>query len=280
MRRVNFENEYNNRKRVREHGELTERWDKAADDFRNAAADRSELDIAYGDGERHHYDLFQPEERADEAQLIAFIHGGYWQRGDRKNFSCIAEPLTKAGFAVALPSYSHCPDVGVMDIVAEMRAFVVALHKKTGRKPLVVGHSAGGHLAASMLTTDWSEHGSNHEDLVTDAYAISGVFQLRPLLRTSINDALELDKDAADAASPLLWDAPKEGRRLVAAVGALESREFIRQSLEMAGAWGKAGATTECVVIPDANHFTVLDHLMTPGNGVFARVADMAAARG
>ncbi|MEO0673056.1 MAG: alpha/beta hydrolase, partial [Pseudomonadota bacterium] len=79
MRRVNFENEYNNRKRVREHGELTERWDKAAEDFRNAAADRSELDIAYGDGERHHYDLFQPEERADEAQLIAFIQGGYWQ---------------------------------------------------------------------------------------------------------------------------------------------------------------------------------------------------------
>ncbi|MEO1265159.1 MAG: alpha/beta hydrolase, partial [Pseudomonadota bacterium] len=106
MRRVNYENEYNNRKRVRDSGEIAERWAAASDAFREAAADRSERDIAYGDGERQKYDLFSPAEGAGDAPVIAYVHGGYWQRGDRKEYSCVAEKLTEAGFRVALPSYS------------------------------------------------------------------------------------------------------------------------------------------------------------------------------
>ncbi|MGF1651308.1 MAG: alpha/beta hydrolase [Hyphomicrobiaceae bacterium] len=277
MRRINFEAEYNNRQRVPEHPEIAARWSAASASFREAAGARAELDVAYGEGERQHFDLFHPEgEATAPSPVIAYIHGGYWQRGDRKEYSCIAEPFVADGYRVAIPSYSLCPNVAVQDIAAELSSFVIALYRKTGQRPIVIGHSAGGHLAASLLATDWqSRDGDLPTDLVTRALAISGVFMLRPLIRTSLNDALKLDVDQADAASPALWDAPQGRRRLIAAVGALESREFVRQSLEIVGRWGPAGVTAECVVVPDANHFTILDQLMTHGTGLHARVADL-----
>jgi len=278
MRRLNLEKEYNNRERVREYPQIAQRWQAASQAFRDSQTDHGAFDIAYGERERQRYDLFAPQGASEQAPLVVYIHGGYWQRGDRKDFSCVAEAFVASGCRVALPSYSLCPDVSVMDIIAEMASFLSALYQKTGVRPVVVGHSAGGHLAAAMLATDWSQHNGAPSDLVTKAVAISGVFTLRPLTRTSLNDALNLTSEAADAASPVLWQAPPAGRTLVAAVGARESREFIRQSLEIAGRWGEADVTTDCVVVPDANHFTVVDHLMKPGSGLNRRVIGMAKA--
>ncbi|MEO0729065.1 MAG: alpha/beta hydrolase [Pseudomonadota bacterium] len=278
MRRMNLENEYNNRQRVPQHGAFAERWVAAGEAFREAAADRCELDISYGEGERNAYDLFNPKANASDAPLVVYIHGGYWQRGDRKEYSCVAEALTEHGVSVALPSYSLCPDVTVKDIVAELASFTAHVYDRTKKRPLIVGHSAGGHLASALLATDWSTHSNAPEDLVRAAYSISGVFNLRPLIRTSLNDALQLDRDAADDVSTSLWTPPPAGRKLVAAVGALESREFMRQSLELVARWGEAGTVAECVVVPDANHFSIVDHLMKPGSGMFERVIEMAKA--
>jgi arylformamidase len=279
MRRLNLEAEYNNRERVPEHTEIQGRWIEASEAFRGECGNRAELDIAYGEHERQKYDLFSPEgDGAADAPVIVYIHGGYWLRGDRKDYSCVAKPFVEAGCRVAIPSYRLCPEVTVPDIIADAIAFTKAIAAKTGKRPLIVGHSAGGHLAGSLAATDWSAHEDVADDFVTHAYAISGLFTLRPLIRTSMNDELNLDRDVADAASPALWDAPKSRPTLVAAVGARESREFIRQSLEMVARWTEADRTAECVVIPDANHFTVLEQLMKPGSGVNARVLEMARA--
>lgn len=275
MRPTNFENEYNNRRRVPEHVDMMARWQAASEAFRDACGARAELDIAYGDGERQKYDLFHPADAAADAPLVVYIHGGYWQRGDRKDYSCVAEPFVTAGCHVALPSYNLCPEVTLLDIVAEMASFIAALYRKTGKRPFVIGHSAGGHLAATLLASDWSAHGDAPADLVTKALSISGVFNLRPLVKTSLNDALNLDRDQMASVSPADW-SPPEGRTLVAAVGAEESREFVRQSLEIAGRWGGGGATAECVVVPDSNHFSVVDQLMTANSGLQCRALALA----
>ncbi|MEO0798013.1 MAG: alpha/beta hydrolase [Pseudomonadota bacterium] len=275
MRRMNLENEYNNRQRVPHHGEIMGRWKAASETFCESLGDRAELGISYGEGERQAYDVFWPESDRDAAPLVVYIHGGYWQRGDRSDYSVVAEGFVAAGCVVAVPSYSLCPDAKVMDIIGELTAFITELYKKMKRRPVVVGHSAGGHLASALLATDWSGHGDVPADVVRQAYAISGVFNLRPLIRTSINDALGLERDAADDASPALWSVPA-GRRLVAAVGALESREFIRQSIEIAARWGEVGVRTDCVIVPDTNHFTVIHQLREPGSGMFERILEMA----
>jgi arylformamidase len=177
---------------------------------------------------------------------------------------------------VALPSYTLCPAVKVADIVAEMQRFLKAVWERTNERPVVAGHSAGGHLAAAMLATDWSKVGGVPSDLVRSAYALSGVFDLAPLIGTSINDAVKLDAASAREMSPLLWPAPPKDRTLVAAVGGDESQEFVRQSLAIAGAWSKAGVKAECVVVPGANHFTIVDELARAESAMLARIVGLA----
>jgi arylformamidase len=267
-----YEAEYNNRRRVPEHPAINARWQAASDACRGTA--RADLDLPYGPSERQRYDLFRAGSRP--APLVVYIHGGYWQRGERQSYAFLAPALNAAGFDLALPSYTLCPAASVMDIVAELRLFLAALWAKTRTHPLVTGHSAGGHLTAAMVATDWSKVSGVPADLVRAGIAISGVFELGPLIATSINDLVGLDEASARAASPLLWPPPPRGRTLVAAVGGEESAEFLRQSRAIADAWGRAGAATECLVVPGTNHFTVVDALTDPASRLFARVAALA----
>src|SRR4029453_2751677 len=227
---LDYEIEYNNRRRVPEHVEINARWQTASAAYRATA--RADLDQTYGPGDRHRYDLFLAGEA--NAPLVVYIHGGYWQRGDRKDYAFLAQALNAAGIDVALPSYSLCPAVSVMDIVAELRTCLAAIWQKTRKHPVVTGHSAGGHLTAAMVATDWSKVAGVPADLVRAGVAISGVFDLPPLIPISINDLVHLDERAARAARRLLWPPPPKGRTLVAAVGGDESPEFLRQSRDIA----------------------------------------------
>src|SRR5262249_38785763 len=147
--------EYDNRRRVPEHVEINARWQAASVAYLKVA--RTELDQPYGPGARHRYDLYLAGDA--KAPLVVYIHGGYWQRGDRKDYPFLDREPNAAGLDVALPSYSLCPAVSVMDIVGELRICLAALWKRTGKHPLVVGHSAGGHLTAAMLASEWSKVG-------------------------------------------------------------------------------------------------------------------------
>src|SRR5215475_7802562 len=155
---LDYELEYNNRRRVPEHVEINARWQTASAAYRAAA--RVDLDQTYGPGDRHRFDLFLAG-KAD-APLVVYIHGGYWQRGDRSDYAFLAQVLNARGLDVALPSYALCPAVSVMDIVSELRSFLVALWRKTGKHALLTGHSAGGHLTAAMLATDWCRVAGAH----------------------------------------------------------------------------------------------------------------------
>lgn len=273
MSALDLEAEYNNRRRVANYAEIAARWEKASGAFRAEA--KCELDKPYGKGERQRYDLFLPKSGAPQGQAV-FIHGGYWQRGDRKAYSFVAKALVERGISVAVPSYTLCPQASVMDIVAEMRQFLKALWEHTKRHPVVTGNSAGGHLTAAVVATDWTKVGGVPGDLVRAGYALSGVYDLAPLITTSINEPVKLDAAKAREASPLFWPAPAGNRTFVAAVGGDESQEFIRQGLEVTAAWSRAGVKAECVIVPDTNHFTVVDELARPESAMLARVAAMA----
>jgi arylformamidase len=270
---LDYEIEYNNRRRVPEHVEIGARWQAASAAYRGAA--RAELDLPYGAGERQRYDLFPAADA--RAPLLVYIHGGYWQRGDRKDYSFVAREFNAGGISVALPSYSLCPAVSVMDIIGELRACLAALWRTTQKRMTVTGHSAGGHLTAAMLATDWSRIDGVPADLVRAGVAISGVFDLPPLIGTSINELVGLDRDSARAASPMLWPPPA-GRRHVAAVGGAESSEFLRQSRELADLWAKAGVVSEYLAVPGADHFTVVDELSNPDSALFDKIASLARA--
>ena len=280
MTKIDYEAEYNNRRAVPDHEAISAPFIKASADWR-AQGDML-ADQSYGPGERQRYDLFRARRSgaagSSPGPLVVYIHGGYWQRGDRKAVSFVARELNARGIDVACPSYSLAPAVPVSAIVDDLRQCLRVLHERTKAHPVVVGHSAGGHLAAAMLATDWSVVSGVPKDLVRSAYALSGVFDPTPLINTSLNEALRLDAASARAVDLIHGRAPPASATMVAAVGAEESAEFIRQGLALAEAWSRAGVKAECVIVPNANHFSIVGEMARPESAVLARIVSLANA--
>jgi arylformamidase len=270
---IDYEVEYNNRARVPENPALMAGWARDAAAYREQRAPRR---ITYGPGARHAIDLFAGDgQDQDKAPLVVFIHGGYWQALDGSWFSHMARGLNAHGVTVAVPTYDLCPQVSVAEIIEEMRQATRELAKLSERL-VISGHSAGGHLAACMLATDWKAYDASLPPrLVSAAYAISGLFELEPLVPTSINKALGLDQAAAKAASPLFW-SPSAYGSLDAVVGELESAEYHRQSRTVVEVWGKAGLATRFGTVPVANHFTAIAPLADPASPMTLRLKELA----
>jgi len=271
---INYEVEYDNRARVPEHPEIFARWEKEGAAYR-AAAQNAKLRMSYGPSLRRTIDMF-PAKDDDKAPLAMFIHGGWWRSLEPSMFSQMAVGPNARGVSVAVAGYDLCPNCSIADIIEQMRSACLMLWRKRRQRIFVYGHSAGGHLAACMAATDWKAFASDAPpDLVPAAYAISGVFDLLPLLHCSQNQDLQLDEAEARRASPLYWSVPA-GRSFDAVVGALESSEFLRQSKAIAETWRQKNALTRYEEIPATNHFTVIDPLSDPNSAMTARVAAMA----
>jgi arylformamidase len=275
---LDYEVEYDNRARVPEHPEIFARWQREAAAYR-AAAHNAKLGIGYGPSMRRTIDLFAAKDD-DKAPLALFIHGGWWRSLEPSMFSQMAAGPNARGITVAVAGYDLCPNCSIADIVEQIRAACLMLWRKRRQRMFIYGHSAGGHLAACMVATDWKAFASDAPaDLVPAAYAISGVFDLLPLVHVSQNQDLRLDESEARRVSPLHWSVPA-GRSLDAVVGALESSEFLRQSKTVAEAWRRAHALTRYEEIAGTNHFTVIDPLNDPNSAMTARVAALAYSVG
>ena len=273
---IDFEAEYNIRARIPEHPQIFAQWARDAEDYRAQAMQerRAELGLMYGESPRQFIDLFAAKPEG-KAPLALFIHGGYWRALDPSQFSHMARGLNGRGVSVAVVGYDLCPHVSIADIIEQIRRACLLLWLRTSQQLMVFGHSAGGHLAGAMVATDWPTLYPKTGNLVPAAYAISGVFDLTPLVHVSMNEDLKLDAQSARELSPVTWPAPK-GRTFDAVVGGLESNEFLRQSKDVADTWGKGGAITRYEAIAGANHFTVLDPLTDPASAMVARLADLA----
>lgn len=275
---IDYEVEYNNRARVPEHGEIFARWQRDAAAYRErmAAEENTELGLAYGASPRQKLDLFFPD-ATGHTPLALFIHGGYWRSLERATFSHMAAGLNARGAAVAVAGYDLCPQVTIGDIINQMRTACLFLWRRFGQRLMVYGHSAGGHLAACMVATNWKA--LDHKapaDLVPAGYSVSGLFDLKPLVATAMNADFKLNEPAAAQVSPLWWPVPR-GSVFDAVVGAAESSEFLRQSRVVVDDWRQRGVETRYEAIPGANHFTVLDPLSDPASAMTARCAALAA---
>jgi arylformamidase len=266
---IDYEAEYNNRARVPQHPAVMAGWVRDAAAWRESHPPRS---IRYGGGARNVIDFFAGER---QGPIVVFIHGGYWQALDSSSFSHLARGLNAHGISVAIPSYDLCPDVTIEQIIVEMRMASRELARLSERL-VISGHSAGGHLAACMLATDWKAFDARlPSNLVIAAYAISGLFELAPLVGTSINRALGLDEVAAKAVSPLFFQPPAQGS-LDAVVGEAESAEYFRQSRTIVERWGQAGISTRFGTVAGANHFTAIAPLVEPNSPMVSRLRELA----
>ena len=189
---------YDNRAAIPTHEEVFYGWGRDAASFRESHAPR---ELAYGAGEREKMHLFEPEGTAKG--LVVFIHGGWWCYFGREYFSHLAAGAIAQGWAVAMPSYTLCPDINIGGIVKQMVRAVEVAHDAVTDGPMVIaGHSAGGHLATMMGATE-----SQVPDVVAGRIkrivSISGIADLRPLLQVEMNETLKIDESEARTSSPL-----------------------------------------------------------------------------
>jgi arylformamidase len=276
---IDLEAEYDNRARVPDHPAIMARWERDAAAYRKARGARAELGLRYGDHPRQTIDIFHPDVSDDAKPLVLFIHGGYWRSLDPSLFSHVAAGANAHGLEVAMPGYRLCPEVSLAEIIGDLRSACRALHRRRPERPLVAcGHSAGGHLAACMLATDWPPAAPDvRPPRVRKGLAISGIFDLSPLLATSVNASLHLDLETAEAASPALWQAPA-GAALELWVGETEASEYFRQSRELADRWQAKGTRTSLHVVAGANHFTAPEPLADPASDLTAHLVALCSA--
>ncbi|MBU8537821.1 alpha/beta hydrolase [Falsiroseomonas tokyonensis] len=253
---------YNNAEAVADSPALIVERDAAAEAFR--AAHPQHLDLAYGEGEREAWDLFPGRDPA--APCLVFIHGGYWQRNRRENFSHLAEGALAMGWSVAFNGYTLAPEASLTTIAWQIQRALDWLSAQGPQNgiagPLVAsGWSAGGHLTALAL-----EHPA-----VTAGLAISGIFELAPIRDTYLNAALKLSEAEIAELSPMR--RPVVHKPLAVAYGSAELPELVRQSRDFHALRSAAHAPGPLVPIPGADHFRVLEALRQPG-GSLLRLAE------
>ncbi len=261
---------YENGRNIPGGSEYPARWVAPAAAFRAQA--RARLDVAYGPGTRHVYDLFLPA--GTPRGLFVFVHGGYWVALDKSYWSQLAAGAVARGWACAVPSYDLCPDASIAEITAQIGAAVDHAAGEVAGPIVLSGHSAGGHLVTAMMSHD-SPLAPATRDRLRHVLSISGLHDLRPMLKTARNELLRLDTESAEANSPAL-KRPLPGVRLTAWVGGGERQEFLRQAQLLANVWRGLGAPTLEVVEPDRHHFNVIDGLADPASPMMRAALDPA----
>lgn len=210
------------------------------------------------------------------APVLVFVHGGYWQALSAAESMYLAPAALAAGWSYAAVEYTIAPVGSLEQMVAQcseaIPAVVAALGTALGGPvgPVVVaGHSAGAHLAA--MTTLVADPAVD----VRRTVLISGVFDLRPLLATTVNDPLDLDLARATALSPMLRPPPPGRRRDVVVMwGDNDTRAFIDQSRAYAAVLRDHGHAVAELEVAGRHHFDVVDEIVQPGSAANRRVAD------
>jgi arylformamidase len=271
--------EYNLQPHVPESADITDRW------TRESAVARDALDCAlgmrYGPTTDEYVDIF-PATGVDDAPapVHVFIHGGYWRRFTAREFSFAAPKLVETGTTVVVVNYSLCPKVSIDEIVRQARSALawthdhIADHGGDPARITVSGHSAGGHLTAMLMATDWTGDYGRPLDIIKGACPISGIYDLAPMPYTFIQPSVQLNGDSIRRLSPIGF-IPAAAPKISIAVGGAETNEFVRQSRDYHEAWCTGGLDADLLVIENRHHFDILDGFQDTESALFHTIMSL-----
>ena len=219
------------------------------------------LDVPYGPTLQETLDIFPAD--APNAPVFVFIHGGYWRALSSKEFSGVALGLQRRGITTVVVNYALCPFVSVDEITRQVRAAVawtvrnIAQYGGDPQRVAVGGHSAGGHLTAMCLQTEWARDYGLVQDPIKAALCLSGLYDIAPLRYSYLQPMIQLDEGCIRRNSPA-FSARTCAAPAWITWGGNETSEFARQSAVMHAAWGAQGNTSTLRPIDGADHFSVI----------------------
>jgi arylformamidase len=237
------------------------------------------LDVPFGPTLAEHLDLYPAGEKAP---VLIYVHGGFWYLRTSEEFGFVARGPVSEGVATVVTNYALCPRVTVDEIVRQTRAAVAWVYRNAGSfggdpgRIHVAGHSAGGHLVAMLLSTDWEGEYGLPADVIKGATAISGLFDLAPLPYTFLQPKVQLTWDQVLRNSPILH-VPDSAPPLLVAYGEDETDEFKRQSEEFFEAWRAKGLEGERLVLPGKNHYDVIDGFLDAGSPLCSAILEQTS---
>src|SRR4051795_8178546 len=243
----------NNGVAVPESADIVAGWDQRSALMR--AQYPEHLDLRYGPRERNRIDFLKC---AEGGPTLLFIHGGYWQTRAKETFTAFAAGPMAHGINVAMIGYTLAPDAPLDEIVTEIRAgldFLAAQLPALGGdadRIVVSGWSAGGHLTSMSLS----------HPRVKAGMAISGIYDLEPIRHSYLNVKLGLAEAASRSNSPAM-QAAGPAKPLSLVVGSAELPLLRKQSADFAGHRAKYGLPVTYEEIPGANHFTIMNEMLS-----------------
>jgi len=235
------------------------------------------LDIRYGEGEKQKLDVFRCGDA--NAPTLIWIHGGYWQRGDKSVYSFLATPFVQKGVNVVVVGYDLCPAVSMTRLTEELREAMAFIWHEAATLGInrdritVMGHSAGGHLTEMMMATDWPARDvALPADMIKAGIPVSPLSYLEPVrLTLALNENLRMDVPEADALSPMTNHPPMTDAPQLVVVGGAETDEFHRQTQMYVDKYASAARAVDMYVVPGVDHFDELNVLADPTSPFFAK---------
>jgi arylformamidase len=259
--------EYNNRGRFPDTADCKAAQVVGSDEAK--AEYECRLDVRFGDGETDLLDIYIAE--CDGPHPIhVFFHGGYWKSNTKNDFGFVAKPFVPHGVTTVVVEYPLIPSVRMGTLIDRCCASMEWTWRNAesfgGDKNNITisGHSAGGHITAMMMQTDWPSYSDGlPKDLVKGGCSISGVSDLDPVRLSFQNDELQFSPEEAAEFSTLFMD-PKHTGPLLAVAGGIEGPEFIRQTKELADAWSAKGMDVKGWIMEGKHHFTTINQYLDP----------------
>ncbi|KAG7281956.1 hypothetical protein CRUP_003014 [Coryphaenoides rupestris] len=223
------------------------------------------LGVPYGEGEGEKLDVYMPNSTSLDVSLVIYIHGGYWQFLSKEESGFMAIPMFEKGVVVAAVDYDLAPKGNMDLIVSQIRRSVVSVMQQYShfRGLYLCGHSAGAHLAAMVLSTDWSQY--NITPQINGALLVSGIYDLLPITATKVNEPLKMTEEVALRNSPMAL-VPQVVRsspncHIVVAVAEHDSPEFRKQSEEYYKDLKKSGLNVSLEDVPNTDHFNIIEQM-------------------